>query len=378
MGDTGMENATEPSSVPAQDGHTMPAGPLIFISHDSRDGQIAESFSKLLSSVTAGMLKTFRSSDRKGSQGFEYGVEWFPELMSRLGSACDVVCLLTKRSLERPWILYEAGVAKGKLNIPVHGLALGVPLTEASTGPFAQFQNCGDDVDSLTKLTLQLIRRLPNADPDQQMVRSQVEVFLGSVQGFLKKVGAAGEIDNPRGETAASKQFEEIKLMFQELPFRLERIVAARPDARVSFGTYSDVATWIIRSVDVGSEVFRQLSKDNINILIVSSYLQNDAPWLSVLGAQAYRASLEENKELETRILSSLLSILQITRRDAFLASSEPALLLMERLLRLVFNRLSELGISQKGDASLLVSDIPDPHPRSRVTPRHQPSKRDQ
>ncbi|MBS1504583.1 MAG: hypothetical protein JST32_21165, partial [Bacteroidetes bacterium] len=50
--------------------------PLVFISHDTRDADIAEAFSKLLSSVSAGVLKSFRSSDRKGTQGIEYGVEW--------------------------------------------------------------------------------------------------------------------------------------------------------------------------------------------------------------------------------------------------------------------------------------------------------------
>jgi hypothetical protein len=41
-----------------------PSSPLVFISHDTRDAGLAEAFSKLLSSVSAGMLKTFRSSDQ--------------------------------------------------------------------------------------------------------------------------------------------------------------------------------------------------------------------------------------------------------------------------------------------------------------------------
>jgi hypothetical protein len=53
--------------------------PLVFISHDTRDGELAEAFSNLLKSVSAGVLKSFRNSDRKGSQGIEYGVEWYPE-----------------------------------------------------------------------------------------------------------------------------------------------------------------------------------------------------------------------------------------------------------------------------------------------------------
>lgn len=43
--------------------------PMVFISHDTRDAEIAEAFSKLLGSVRAGVLKSFRSSDRKGNQG---------------------------------------------------------------------------------------------------------------------------------------------------------------------------------------------------------------------------------------------------------------------------------------------------------------------
>src|SRR3982750_3300689 len=122
---------------------------LVFISHDTRDAEIAEAFSKLLSSVSAGVLKSFRSSDKKGTQGIEYGVEWFPEIMKKLDEASDIVCLLTQTSVERPWILYEAGVAKGKLSTTVLGIALGIPLNKANNGPFAQFQNCGDDKDSL-------------------------------------------------------------------------------------------------------------------------------------------------------------------------------------------------------------------------------------
>jgi hypothetical protein len=38
--------------------------PLVFISHDSRDAALAEAFSKLLKSVSAGMIKTFRSTRR--------------------------------------------------------------------------------------------------------------------------------------------------------------------------------------------------------------------------------------------------------------------------------------------------------------------------
>ena len=84
---------------------------MVFVSHDGRDADLAEAFSKLLKSVSAGMIKTFRSSDKKGTDGIDFSDEWYKRLMAKLQSTSDVVCLFTERSLDRPWILFEAGVA---------------------------------------------------------------------------------------------------------------------------------------------------------------------------------------------------------------------------------------------------------------------------
>ncbi|MBX3711336.1 MAG: toll/interleukin-1 receptor domain-containing protein [Lysobacter sp.] len=210
---------------------TRVINPLVFISHDTRDADLAEAFSNLLKSVSAGVLKSFRTSDRRGNQGIEYGVEWYPEIIKNIQGASDVVCLLTKRSVNRPWILFEAGMAKGKLDTPILGVALGIELKDASTGPFAQFQNCGDDEDSLTKLVFQLVDRIPNSEPDRDTIRFQVGKFKKSIEPILFGLGAG---DLPNGAESASKQvsdvenssaklFEEIKIMFQDLPSRIEK-----------------------------------------------------------------------------------------------------------------------------------------------------------
>jgi hypothetical protein len=119
-----MPENEKTKAAPADSKPQKTSSPLIFISHDTRDAELADAFSTLLRNVSSGMLKSFRSSDRKGSDGIEFGDEWYKRLMERLDSASDVVCLFTERSVQRPWILYEAGVAKGKLNKPVLGVAL--------------------------------------------------------------------------------------------------------------------------------------------------------------------------------------------------------------------------------------------------------------
>ncbi len=58
--------------------------PLVFISHDSRDAKLAEAFSNLLTDASGGNLKSFRSSDKKGNTGIEYGSEWYQAIMAAL------------------------------------------------------------------------------------------------------------------------------------------------------------------------------------------------------------------------------------------------------------------------------------------------------
>ena len=164
--------------------------------------------------------------------------------MKKLESASDVVCLLTPHSINRPWILYEAGVAKGKLETPVHGVALGVPLQVASSGPFAQFQNCDDSEDALTQLVMQLVRRIPNAEPDSEVVKSQVVAFRGKAlpipSADPSEVVSAVDTD----ATSVAKIFEEVKVMFQDLPGRIERRID--PDYSVRAHAKITARSWFL------------------------------------------------------------------------------------------------------------------------------------
>lgn len=279
------------ADTPAAPREARPRGQLVFISHDSRDADLAEAFSKLLTRVSAGMLKSFRSSDRKGVQGIAYGVEWYPELMRQLDSACDVVCILTSRSLGRPWILYEAGVAKGKLEIPVHGLALGVPLARVSTGPFAQFQNCDDDPDALSKLIEQLIRRIPHADPDHETVVNQVAQFKATVDEIIANRDDR-EADNEvaSDEASSAKLFEEVKVMFQDLPSRLESIT--EPRRRRSWRFHPHMVEEMMFMTTRGERDIGTAA------LILVSPFQEDAPWLYTMAVEVYRASLTNDRNL--------------------------------------------------------------------------------
>ncbi len=181
-------NPKEKKSLSEDPGGTRkPKKSFVFISHDSRDAELAEEFGKLLHNASAGVLKTFRSSDKKGSDGIDFGLEWYQVIMSKIEEASDIICLLTQKSIDRPWILYEAGVAKGKTDRRVIGIALGVQNKTAFNGPFAQFQNNDGSIDSLTKLVLDLAKKNNKLNPDSTIVNKLVREFHKRAKQILLK-----------------------------------------------------------------------------------------------------------------------------------------------------------------------------------------------
>lgn len=281
----------------------QPSSPLLFISHDSRDAELAEAFSKLLRSVSAGMLKSFRSSDKKGTEGIEFGDEWYKRLMDKLNSASDVVCLLTERSMERPWILYEAGVAKGKLGTPVFGVALGISLGKVSTGPFYQFQNCDDSDDALTKLVMQLAQRIPSLEPDDDVVKAQVQVFKSKADEILSSLDehSTESEDEAPSDSATAKLLEELKVMFRDLPSRVEdrlsnfdSINRRRKPRRLHPMMFEEIMH--ISEPELGPT----------KILVFASLIRDDAPWLYEIAIESYRALMSGTQKSIDQLRKSL------------------------------------------------------------------------
>jgi hypothetical protein len=311
--------------------------PMVFISHDTRDADLAEAFSNLLKSVSAGVLKSFRTSDRKGNQGIEYGVEWYPEIIRNIQGASDVVCLLTKRSVDRPWLLFEAGMAKGKLDTPILGVALGIELKDASSGPFAQFQNCGDDEKSLTKLVFQLVNRIPNSEPDQETINFQVGKFKKSIQEILEKLESSESkkttndlpLDVKEIENSSAKLFEEIKIMFQDLPSRIDRR-GVLETKRLRRGLHPSMVL----------DLIYQTKEPRLGVRIALSLFREKLPWIYDEGILLV-GKLEQTKSpaMAAKIFRELEILLKTCRHpvleemmqdkeDAFILHEVPILIL--------------------------------------------------
>jgi len=314
---------------------------LVFISHDTRDAKLAEAFSGLLKSVSAGVLKSFRTSDRKGNQGIEYGVEWYPEIIKNIQYASDVVCLLTKRSINRPWILFEAGMAKGKLETPILGVALGISLKDASSGPFAQFQNCGDDEESLTKLVFQLVDRIPNSEPDEDTIKFQVGKFKKSIAEILKdnnKDTKTESLESTNRDNSSAKLFEEIKVMFQDLPSRIENNMNPELMGRKRRHFHPKLL-----------EEMLHISKNRyVGIMMVLCLFKESMPWLYEMGMETIRTiKTGKTKAVKRRAFLEFQEIVEMSAHHPmlreFLTDSKDDYMLFRELPRMLLRNLEML-----------------------------------
>jgi hypothetical protein len=288
------QTPTAETSVPASTPITRQKA-LIFISHDSRDAEIAQAFGELLSDVSVGTLKTFRSSDNLGATGIPFGDEWYNAIINKLTDATDVVALLTATSVDRPWILYEAGMAAGKLGTRVIGVAIGLPLSKAITGPFSQFQNSADDEQSLTKLMLQLLQRNPDAAPRQETVAGHVQAFRQKISNVLKSKGAEDGLSTPSEEENVAILVEEIKGMLRELPDRLgERDISLRGGRnrnRIRMRALEEIA------FGGSSERFAFATA----FLAIVSVLKDEMPWIYEPCMEFYRLATSARVEAKIR-----------------------------------------------------------------------------
>jgi hypothetical protein len=323
--------------------------PLIFISHDSRDAELAEAFSKLLRTVSAGMLKSFRSSDKRGREGIEFGDEWFKRLMEKLDAASDVVCLLTKRSLDRPWILFEAGVAKGKfggsVQAKVQGIALGIPLKRVSeSGPFYLFQNNDGSEDGLVKLVAQLCRRVQDLDPDEQIVRTQVVEFKKTVEEFLKRA-ESDTPDEDAEEVAGAKVVEEMKIIVRELSARMDdggERYRNRRFRRFHPMMIQEMAHMISHSHD-----------DPIGILIIASLVRDDMPWIYEIASEAYRATKAGRDRDAHEALRMLRNAIEFSFHGPFAEDlGKETFMALHEVPRMIEHQISRASKKKKGAGS--------------------------
>jgi tetratricopeptide (TPR) repeat protein len=85
----------------------------VLISHAHDERALAEAWKKLLTDISNGLIEPWYSSDNSATGGMPIGEEWRTQLGERITESRFILALLTPSSRDRPWILWECGVASG-------------------------------------------------------------------------------------------------------------------------------------------------------------------------------------------------------------------------------------------------------------------------
>jgi hypothetical protein len=171
----------------------------VFISHASEDAPLAKAFSELIQDVSSGMVPSYSSSSTEDEVGIPYGKDWFDWIEEKIKCAGNVVALITPTSVDRPWILFEAGFGRAVENVRVFGLRLGTTGEEAYVGPFKALMNSGSEEDELLKLCRQLLEGT-QCKPRDEKVRDFVGEFAEKVQEHFKALNETPKQANPESE----------------------------------------------------------------------------------------------------------------------------------------------------------------------------------
>jgi len=93
----------------------------IFLSHNAKDKVLATIIADTIKQVSIGQVKAWFSSDDRIDGGFDAGDNWYSEIHHKVENCDILIALITQNSIERPWLYYEAGLAKGvkKKVVPV-------------------------------------------------------------------------------------------------------------------------------------------------------------------------------------------------------------------------------------------------------------------
>jgi hypothetical protein len=98
----------------------------LFLSHSSKDKELATRFAQLLRSISLSQLEIWFSSDGSYAGGLRPGDRWFDEIKEKMAQSSAIVALITENSADSPWVLFESGIGAAtqekKLIVVTHGI----------------------------------------------------------------------------------------------------------------------------------------------------------------------------------------------------------------------------------------------------------------
>jgi hypothetical protein len=202
----------------------------VFLSHDSRDSDLAGVLGRTLSRVTLGQIEPWFSSDGSAGGGLRPGSIWLDDIRKRLQDSKAVVALLTPRSLLRPWLLFETGFAAANAHCEVIPVAVGVDSLNAVPFPLAMYQVFQiSDYDALKKFTAKVLSQY-GIQFDEEMAKPVLQASMGEFARL-----ASGSVAAEESQPRQADIVEAVKQQIDRAFLRLSALIISG-DIRTTLG----------------------------------------------------------------------------------------------------------------------------------------------
>lgn len=154
----------------------------VFISHAHEEKDIALAWQTLLETISQGAIEVWLSSDTKPLGGLGLGKEWRENIYQKLNESNFVIAILSPRSMEKPWILWETGVASGiEKNRGLIPILYSMPLTDFE-GPLASYQAySGEDKSKIYEICERLMHEA-ELKPKAKYWEPIVENYMNTIK----------------------------------------------------------------------------------------------------------------------------------------------------------------------------------------------------
>ena len=179
---------------------------------------------------------------------------------------------------------------------------------------FYQFQNCDDSEESLSALVMQLAERVPNVEPEPDVVKMQVETFKTKTAEILANLSNSEDEDGPVDNSSVAKLFEELKIMLRDLPPRIEN--------KLSDGS-APIRSRRMRRFDARmipelASMITSNPRDPFGIILAVSVLRDDLPWIYEIGMATYQAIKSGTQEEARDLLMRFQRAIGVTFHGRF------------------------------------------------------------
>lgn len=198
----------------------------VFLSHAAEDAGIAHTIKKLVEQCSLGKATVWFSSDTSPSGGMVPGGPWFDQLFERLGGSNVFVALVTARSRNNLWMLYETGCA-AVTKIAILPIVIGVAISDLPQ-PLSLYNAISASSPDGLKRTLMKLYQSNKIPFDEVMLETPVQTAARAIgEADMSLMAMPKDADDP-----LDKISRQIENRFVEL---LRRLPAAEKGKSISF-----------------------------------------------------------------------------------------------------------------------------------------------